>query len=444
MTPTLRDLERFFVNNYDLDRIRTHLNRFNPIKTMGLEQRELTHSNILCWLFDPQESHGLGDRFLKSFIAEALQGHEADHQPSALEISHSNMMDAEVRREWFNIDILVLSEQKHWVFVIENKLRTTQHGEQLQRYMNYVKERFGKDYRYGGVFLTLSDEKPEDDRYAPIRYKVIGELIERLQKQDEHFFSPDVKTFIRHYLEIIEENTGTNKERSELEERARHLYAKHRKVIEFVVKSGKNEERSELEERARHLYAKHRKVIEFVVKSGKSTFSLAAEDVFGEKPGHPLSDKTGRKFICVNKGPRYAEFVPRRWFDGVGGKEGFESRNRDMLPLYFRLELFPNYRSQKNDGWIGLQTRFGSQRELIEKIRGVSKSYKLRKVLKREKKTDRRGTQKWYTIDDIYDDKLISTTMKKALRKFQPEAIDAVAEIISQYCEHGQQEEESV
>ena len=67
--PTLDDLEKLFVNNSDLDAIRSHLSRFNPIKTMGMERMEIRHSAILGWLLSPQETHGLGDTFLKAFLS---------------------------------------------------------------------------------------------------------------------------------------------------------------------------------------------------------------------------------------------------------------------------------------------------------------------------------------------------------------------------------------
>ena len=53
-SPDLDDLESLFVNNPDLDEIRAHLSKFNPIKVMGMERMEIRHSAILAWLLDPQ------------------------------------------------------------------------------------------------------------------------------------------------------------------------------------------------------------------------------------------------------------------------------------------------------------------------------------------------------------------------------------------------------
>lgn len=144
-TPSLDDLESLFVNNRELDEIRAHLSKFNPIKTMGMERMEIRHSAILAWLLNPQETHGLGDKFLKAFVSEALRGHHAAMQPSALKVSQADMMDAEVRREWRHIDILIISPANKWIFVIENKFDSGQHTNQLNRYLDLVRSTFSKD-----------------------------------------------------------------------------------------------------------------------------------------------------------------------------------------------------------------------------------------------------------------------------------------------------------
>ena len=54
-------------------------NRFTKLKSLAKEEinlmsilsvahRELQHSNFLAWLFDPRESHGQKDYFIKEFI----------------------------------------------------------------------------------------------------------------------------------------------------------------------------------------------------------------------------------------------------------------------------------------------------------------------------------------------------------------------------------------
>ena len=68
-----KNLERLLINNDQLQELQAYLDRFNPIKVMGMESMEIRHSAILAWLLDPVETHGLGDYFLKAFLSQVLR-----------------------------------------------------------------------------------------------------------------------------------------------------------------------------------------------------------------------------------------------------------------------------------------------------------------------------------------------------------------------------------
>lgn len=67
-------MEDLLVNNSSYHRLRTLLNRFNPIWIMNMERMEIRHSAILGWLLDRNGNHGLGDRVLRVFLSECLTG----------------------------------------------------------------------------------------------------------------------------------------------------------------------------------------------------------------------------------------------------------------------------------------------------------------------------------------------------------------------------------
>src|SRR5438552_3542330 len=59
-------LERFVVENRDLDDLEHQLCTFNIFSTLlRVERLELQHSNVLAYFLNPINQHGLGDRFLK-------------------------------------------------------------------------------------------------------------------------------------------------------------------------------------------------------------------------------------------------------------------------------------------------------------------------------------------------------------------------------------------
>ena len=53
-----------------LDNWKDEVNIFDVLKVTNTEIR---HSNILAWLLDPNENHGIGDSFLKEFITKIVQ-----------------------------------------------------------------------------------------------------------------------------------------------------------------------------------------------------------------------------------------------------------------------------------------------------------------------------------------------------------------------------------
>jgi len=431
---TPESLRRLFENNPDLDRILGYLNQFNPMKVMRLEYKEEVHSNILRWLLDPGGGHGLGDRFLKGFISEALVRHGAGC-PSAQEVLRSDMTDAIVDTEWtskkkkMRIDLLVRCARNGWVFVIENKINHKQGKRQLRNYLKIARKEIvdGKIYLFPrGIFLTLSGEEPRDPNFAPIQYKAVGKLIGALMDEHKDSRSPEA-TFMRHYHETIEEITGMSKELRESEQVALQLYQEHQQEIDFISD-----------------------VVGSELK--KTGFPLATGSLFGQGEEYPQSAKIGKQdVICIGKKPWFVDFLPGKWFDKLGGKGAYKKWERGLPPLYLRLSLSVNRKNR--NGWIALQARFHPsldrkfQENYAKEASNQPKKLRLLGVVKGDIGDE--GVQpsisfeKWwlYKIKDVDDKKLIVGKMKKALRKFRPE-FDTVAEIIPRCSEHGQRKEE--
>ncbi|WP_336946915.1 PD-(D/E)XK nuclease family protein [Asaia sp. HN010] len=427
--PTLDDLESLFVNNAELDCIREHISRFNPIKTMGMARKEIRHSAILGWLLSPQETHGLGDKFLKSFLAEALRGHHESMRPSALDVSQADMMDAEIRREWRNIDIFISTQRNGWLFIVENKFDSLQHDNQLERYKNTVRSIFDKEeYPYlRGIFLTLWDEDPEDEDYAPIQYGAICRILEQKAFSKRNFLPPEVETFLRHYLEIIKEASGMSEERKTLERLARQLYRDHKRVLDFIVENGKT-----------------------------TDFSIACEAVFGEDleclAKMTVSDD---EFIFNSSDSNTFSFLPADWFHALSGEDYYWHGCENWwmgFPVITWLQLTTN--SDGTSGQVRIFAEVGPisnyefRKELIEKIVEASKEHKLTRIgfqrgaTDEGKKYSKMLKKNSFPIDDIHDNDKISAAIKKALRSFKEE-FAVIGAILPQFVQHGRTESSS-
>lgn len=425
--PTLDDLESLFVNNADLDSIRSHLGRFNPIKTMGMERMEIRHSSILGWLLSPQETHGLGDTFLKAFLAQALRGHDSAMRPSALDVSQADMMDAEVRREWRHIDLLVLSPRNGWVFIIENKFDSAQHDDQLKRYMDVVNTSLmdGESYsQLRGIYLTLWEEDPADDRYAPIEYAMICELLEQVALSGRTPLSPEVETFLRHYFDVILEATGMSEQQSMMEKLARQLYRDHRRVLDFVVEHGKS-----------------------------TDFAIACEAVFGEDLDYGDVFDIGKQNYVFNHSDANAfSFLPQSWFDAFGKDEFYWHGCENWwagFPLIMWIQLTGD--GDSGGGQVRLYAEVGPlsdhefRRDLIEAIKEAAKENGLKRIgfqrgaADEGKRYSKFFKKNFFVVDDVHDHDQIADAIKKALKSFQPE-IEAVATVLPGFLTHGREE----
>lgn len=115
-----------------------------------LETKEVKHSKFIASLLDPKGLHYQGDLFLREFI-------------NACGISDFGLdtSNAQVFREYENIDIYITDGNKH--IIIENKLWTSDHDEQIARYIQAIvdeqKEQNGIYERILVLYLTPFDDE---------------------------------------------------------------------------------------------------------------------------------------------------------------------------------------------------------------------------------------------------------------------------------------------
>lgn len=424
---TYDELEALFVNNSSMQRIEAYLNRFNPIRVMKMEGMEIRHSAILAWLLNPKETHGLGDHFLKAFLAEALKGNSRK-RPNALQVSQSDMRDADVRCEWNNIDIFVLSPQNRWAFIIENKVYSKQHAGQLAKYRSRVMELFRAQDTSNesettvdicGIFLTLREEGPEDDEYTSTRYEKICGFLQIYLEQEAYLFTPEVATFLTHYLRVLEELTGMSKERSEMENLARKLYRDHKKVLDFIIEHG----------------------------SG-SDFSLAVHRLFGDNPGRGDVVRIGeREFVYCGLAKSLVSFLPALWrdeLDKTGGKwDGCENWWAGY-PFIVWAELRAGDDGVK--GHLKLNAEVGPisnheiRKSIIDAIKSEASANGLSRIQFQSGATDigrvysRFLKKNSVTVNDIYDTDELEKKLKQLLAEFEPE-FDLITKVIPQFSQ---------
>jgi hypothetical protein len=173
-------LEKFVYENHDLEKLEKIANEFNIFTALKMEHKELKHSDMLAWLLNPRENHGMDDYFVKSFISRCLSNNSGnDNGLSIINVDSWDLSDAEVYREKSNIDIVIKSKINRFVCIIENKIKSSESNNQLKRYRDTMKKQF-PDYNALCVYLNIEGESASEDDYINISYKDIYELTERL------------------------------------------------------------------------------------------------------------------------------------------------------------------------------------------------------------------------------------------------------------------------
>ncbi len=123
------------------------IENFNIFSILRRENDEVNlHSRFIYELLNPKGLHNQRDIFLKIFLDE-------------INIEY-NVNIFEVYKEQYNIDILLKS--KNQVIIIENKIDTQDHSNQLNRYVDIIKKQGYNEDKIKVIYLTLYGEEPNE------------------------------------------------------------------------------------------------------------------------------------------------------------------------------------------------------------------------------------------------------------------------------------------
>jgi hypothetical protein len=227
-------LEDFIYNNEELESLEAIVDKFNIFSSLGIINQEIRHSNFLAWILDPNETHNLSDYFTVSFLKQVtFNNSNPDSKISLFDIDTLDLTDTQVLREWNNIDVLLVNEDHKLLCVIENKVDSKEHSNQLKRYKDIVESNY-PDYRKLFVYLTVNGEVAEGEAtYVSVSYREVSELINRLLERKATQLSDEVTVFIRHYNDMIKRYIM---EESEIQELCEQLYKKHKKALDLIFK----------------------------------------------------------------------------------------------------------------------------------------------------------------------------------------------------------------
>lgn len=230
-------LEEFVLNNPELERLEGILDTFNVFETLKIVNVEIKHSNFLAWLFNPNENHSLDSYFLRQFLKTFYSENKEliDSELSLFDFEIFDYSDVEIRREWRNIDLLILirgegKENKKVAIAIENKIKSSEGHGQLVRYKKIVNKEF-QDYNKLFIYLTPEGMEPSEEGWIPFQYEAIATLLEEILKHKRDYLSDNVYNFIDQYKTILRRYIVGN---GEIEDICRKIYSKHQKALDLI------------------------------------------------------------------------------------------------------------------------------------------------------------------------------------------------------------------
>ena len=180
---------------------------FNTFDVLRYAEYEIRHSNVLAWLLDPGQTHGIGRAFLDWFLGKVNKS-----------ISDRGAQRVRVERELHYVDVTVFMEslQDRHMVAIENKTGgySPEHLAQVCRHANVLSKKY-PEYTLHNVLLTTSREVPVLDvagacgpnvpknlRITHVSWSDVGARIEEMHNAGA-FEREEVAAFVRQYLAAV-------------------------------------------------------------------------------------------------------------------------------------------------------------------------------------------------------------------------------------------------
>lgn len=223
-------LKEFLMDIDCLDPLAEWTSKFNMFDILKISRTEIRHSNMLSWLLNPKENHGLGDDVIRRFVQYAITAFSDEED--VFSILLKDCSDFAVFRELHNIDILAVSEEGKMVLCIENKIDSTEHDNQLVRYRKYVEEQYAG---YSQMYIYLSpfgDEPTDSDYWCSMDYESVLSIIEAAKNRVQ--LIPEAEMMISNYIDAIRRDIVGDERLAQI---CAEIYKKHQKAIDLIVEN---------------------------------------------------------------------------------------------------------------------------------------------------------------------------------------------------------------
>lgn len=297
-------------NDATFQQLNQHVNSFNALKILKLENYEIRHSNILAWLLDPKENHSLQDYFLRKILEHLILIDENRNNlqyEKVGEILNNSLIESHVYREIKTannrfIDLVIVNQQLKSVFLIENKFYSTESENQLDDYLNFIQNIF-KDFTIIPIYLTLDGEEPSNQQYFILTYECIESILRTILMLYKSQLNDNVYTFIEDYNQILREKFYPNQDQII---QAIEIYRNHKPTIELLFeKTSVFNKQLQFDSGYQFEFMmKYKNTINYIFNHGKNILSYSFEQFIRQQ---------FNKEIIYNAHPTIPNLLPPEW-----------------------------------------------------------------------------------------------------------------------------------
>lgn len=250
---------------------------FNAFDVLRYAEYEIRHSNVLAWLLDPGETHGVGRAFLDWYLGGVNES-----------IPHGDAQRVRVERELHYVDVTIFlesAEDRH-IVAIENKPEgySPEHLAQVCGYAKVLRKEYPEHTLHNVLLTTSRDvpvldvagvcgtDVPKDLRVTHVSWRDVGARIEEMQREGA-FEREAVAAFVRQYLVAVSRMIGPEEHDSDY---FRKLLDGHRPLLQSMFNVLVNDGDDVVAETVPDRHTRYRDTVVRLVKD------------FGQEPGRLL------------------------------------------------------------------------------------------------------------------------------------------------------------
>lgn len=237
-------LKAFLLDIDCLDQLAEWTNKFNLFDILKITRAEIRHSNMLSWLLNPNENHGLNDNIIRGCIQYVVTSFSDD--VDVLDTLLMNFHDFIIQREWRHIDLLAISAEEKFILCIENKIDSGEHDNQLSRYRYTLDETY-PDYKKMYIFLSPDgSESSELEYWCSMGYQDLLDIVENARRKVK--LLPYAELLIDNYVEAIRRDIVGDEKLTQI---CAEIYARHQRALDLIFEN-KPDRASDIAEIFRH------------------------------------------------------------------------------------------------------------------------------------------------------------------------------------------------